>query len=80
MLTIVDRPVIQLTVDEAREAGIEHFVFVTGRNQNSIEEHFDKQYELQTTLSAHGKSVALELLERDFPAAGQSSFSRQQNP
>jgi UTP-glucose-1-phosphate uridylyltransferase len=46
MLTIVDRPLIQIAVDEAREAGIEHFIFVTGRNKSVIEDHFDKQYEL----------------------------------
>lgn len=80
MLTIVDRPLIQLAVDEAREAGIEHFVFVTGRNKNSIEDHFDKQYELESTLRGRGKSAALELLERDLPAAGQASFTRQQEP
>jgi UTP--glucose-1-phosphate uridylyltransferase len=49
MLTVVDRPVIQLAVDEAREAGIEHFVFVTGRNKGIIEDHFDKQFELEAT-------------------------------
>lgn len=80
MLTIVDRPLIQLAVDEAREAGIEHFVFVTGRNKNSIEDHFDKQYELEATLRARGRSAALELLEKDLPAAGQASFTRQQEP
>ena len=52
MLTIVDRPVIQLAVDEAREAGIEHFVFVTGRNKAVIEDHFDKQYELRRRCAA----------------------------
>ncbi len=46
-LTVVDRPVIQLAVDEAREAGIEHFVFVTGRGKAVIEDHFDKQFELR---------------------------------
>jgi UTP--glucose-1-phosphate uridylyltransferase len=80
MLTIVDRPLIQLAVDEAREAGIEHFVFVTGRNKSSIEDHFDKQYELESMLRGRGKSAALELLERDLPAAGQTSFTRQQEP
>ncbi len=80
MLTIVDRPLIQLAVDEAREAGIEHFVFVTGRNKNSIEDHFDKQYELEATLRERGKSAALDLLEKDLPAAGQASFTRQQEP
>ena len=52
MLTVVDRPVIQLAVDEAREAGIEHFVFVTGRGKAVIEDHFDKQFELEATLKA----------------------------
>jgi UTP--glucose-1-phosphate uridylyltransferase len=80
MLTIVDRPVIQLAVDEAREAGIEHFVFVTGRNKGVIEDHFDKQFELETTLKARGKLKELELLERELPSAGQSSFTRQQEP
>jgi UTP--glucose-1-phosphate uridylyltransferase len=80
MLTIVDRPVIQLAVDEAREAGCEHFVFVTGRNKSVIEDHFDKQYELESTLRRRGKSAELELLEQDLPAAGQTSFTRQQEP
>jgi UTP--glucose-1-phosphate uridylyltransferase len=80
MLTIVDRPVIQLAVDEAREAGIEHFVFVTGRNKAVIEDHFDKQYELEDTLRLRGKSVELDRLELDLPSAGQMSFTRQQQP
>ena len=80
MLTIVDRPVIQMAVEEAREAGIEHFVFVTGRNKNAIEDHFDKQYELESTLHKRGKFNDLELLERDLPGAGQMSFTRQQEP
>lgn len=80
MLTIVDRPLIQMAVDEAREAGIEHFVFVTGRNKHCIEDHFDRQYELEKTLHARGRSVDLELLQRDLPAAGQASFTRQQEP
>ncbi len=80
MLTVVDRPVIQLAVDEAREAGIEHFVFVTGRNKGVIEDHFDKQYELESTLRKRGKSAELDLLEQDLPGAGQTSFTRQQEP
>jgi UTP--glucose-1-phosphate uridylyltransferase len=80
MLTIVDRPVIQLAVDEAREAGIEHFVFVTGRNKAVIEDHFDKQYELEDTLRLRGKSLELDRLEMDLPSAGQMSFTRQQQP
>ena len=57
MLTVVDRPLIQVVVDEAREAGIEHFIFVTGRNKSVIEDHFDKQYELESTLRKRGKSA-----------------------
>jgi UTP--glucose-1-phosphate uridylyltransferase len=80
MLTVVDRPLIQYAVDEAREAGIEHFVFITGRNKSVIEDHFDKQFELEHTLRSRGKSQALNELERDLPQAGQASFTRQQEP
>ena len=80
MLTVIDRPVIQIAVDEAREAGIEHFVFVTGRGKSAIEDHFDKQFELEATLAARGKTAELEALARDLPKAGQASFSRQQEP
>ncbi len=80
MLTVVDRPLIQIAVDEAREAGIEHFIFVTGRNKSVIEDHFDKQYELEATLRKRGKSVELDILEQELPAAGQTSFTRQQEP
>ena len=80
MLTVVDRPVIQHVVDEAREAGIEHFIFVTGRNKGVIEDHFDSHFELEQTLAARGKKNELELLSRDLPEAGQTSFTRQQAP
>jgi UTP--glucose-1-phosphate uridylyltransferase len=80
MLTVVDRPVIQHVVDEARAAGIEHFVFVTGRNKGVIEEHFDKQFELEATLRGRGKTRELEQLEQDTPEAGATSFTRQQAP
>ncbi len=80
MLTVVDRPLIQYAVDEAREAGIEHFVFVTGRNKGVIEDHFDRQYELEHTLEIRGKTEALNELQQDLPSAGQTSFTRQQEP
>jgi UTP--glucose-1-phosphate uridylyltransferase len=80
MLTVVDRPVIQHVVDEARAAGIEHFIFVTGRNKGVIEDHFDSQFELEQTLAARGKKSELDLLSRDLPGAGQTSFTRQQAP
>jgi UTP--glucose-1-phosphate uridylyltransferase len=80
MLTVVDRPVIQHVVDEARAAGIEHFIFVTGRNKGVIEDHFDIQYELERTLEERNKATELENLRNDLPAAGQTSFTRQQAP
>ncbi|MDX2289941.1 MAG: UTP--glucose-1-phosphate uridylyltransferase GalU [Hyphomicrobiaceae bacterium] len=80
MLTVVDRPVIQHVVDEARAAGIEHFVFVTGRNKSVIEDHFDSQFELEHTLETRHKTKELSELRRDLPGAGQTSFTRQQAP
>lgn len=79
MLTVVDRPVIQHVVDEARAAGIEHLVFVTGRNKGVIEDHFDSQFELERTLEERGKERELAELRRDLPGAGQTSFTRQQS-
>jgi len=81
MLTIVDKPLIQYVVDEAKEAGIEHFVFVTGRNKGVIEDHFDRMFELDTTLAARGnKKAEQDILARDQPEAGAMSFTRQQAP
>src|SRR5215467_4788359 len=80
MLPVVDRPLIQHVVDEAREAGIEHFIFVTGRNKGVIEDHFDRQVELEDTLRTRGKNVEIDLLERDLPGPGTTSFTRQQEP
>jgi len=80
MLTVVDRPVLQHCVDEARAAGIEHFVFVTGRNKAVIEDHFDMAYELEDTLKRRGKTREYDGLMADLPAAGATSFTRQQQP
>ena len=80
MLTVVDRPLIQHVVDEARAAGIEHFIFVTGRNKGAIEDHFDRQTELEQALAARGKTSELEALSHELPAPGQTSFTRQQEP
>ncbi|MGN6142492.1 UTP--glucose-1-phosphate uridylyltransferase GalU [Mesorhizobium sp. 8] len=80
MLTVVDKPVIQYVVDEAREAGIEHFIFVTGRNKAVIEDHFDVQFELYDTLAQRGKGDQLDRLQRLQPSPGQTSFTRQQVP
>jgi UTP--glucose-1-phosphate uridylyltransferase len=80
MLTVVDRPVVQHVVDEARAAGIEHFIFVTGRNKGVIEDHFDSQFELERTLAERGKKAELERLLAELPQPGQTSFTRQQAP
>jgi len=80
MLPVVDRPLIQHVVDEARQAGIEHFIFVTGRNKGVIEDHFDRQFELELTLTERNRRAELELLARDLPGPGQTSFTRQQQP
>ena len=80
MLPVVDRPLIQHVVDEAREAGIEHFIFVTGRNKAVIEDHFDRQFELEMTLLERQKHEALDLLGQDLPQPGTTSFTRQQEP
>jgi UTP--glucose-1-phosphate uridylyltransferase len=80
MLPVVDRPLIQHVVDEAREAGIEHFIFVTGRNKGVIEDHFDRQFELEMTLLERQKHKALDYLTQDLPIPGSTSFTRQQEP
>jgi UTP--glucose-1-phosphate uridylyltransferase len=80
MLPVVDRPLIQHVVDEARQAGIEHFIFVTGRNKGVIEDHFDRQFELEVTLLERQKQTALEVLRSDLPEPGSTSFTRQQEP
>jgi len=78
MLPVVDRPLIQYAVDEAREAGIEQMIFVTGRGKSAIEDHFDIAYELETTMTARGKS--LEILNATRMAPGAIAYVRQQEP
>jgi UTP--glucose-1-phosphate uridylyltransferase len=80
LLPIVDRPLIQYAVDEARAAGIDNFVFVTGRGKGAIEDHFDKSYELEETLAARGKTQDLEELRRLRPGPGQLAYVRQMEP
>jgi UTP--glucose-1-phosphate uridylyltransferase len=80
MLPVFDRPAVHWVVEEALQAGIEHFVFVTGRNKASIEDYFDRAYELEETLRRAGKTVQLKLLEEMLPGAGSNSFVRQQSP
>jgi UTP--glucose-1-phosphate uridylyltransferase len=81
MLTIVDRPLIQYAVEECRAAGIEEFVFVTGRNKQVIEDHFDHAYELEATLTARGnKHAELEQTRAATIRTGNAIFTRQQQP
>src|SRR5579862_1040913 len=80
MLAVVDKPVVQYAVEEAREAGIDRFVFVTGRNKGVIEDHFDHAFELEALLHDRGKSTDLEGLIDDMPVTGSMMFTRQQKP
>ena len=80
LLPIVDRPLIQYAVDEARAAGIENFVFVTGRGKGAIEDHFDISYELEDILASRGKAQDLEELRKLRPGPGQVAYVRQMEP
>lgn len=80
MLTVVDRPLIQYAVEECLQAGIEEFVFVTGRNKGALEDHFDHAYELEATLQQRKKAAELKQTEAATIAAGNAIFTRQQKP
>src|SRR6202012_643821 len=74
MLTVVDRPLIQHAVEEAKAAGIEEFYFVTGRGKGALEGHFDVAYEMEATLHERGKDQALAEMRSWLPAAGQIAY------
>ncbi|GMQ99039.1 MAG: UTP--glucose-1-phosphate uridylyltransferase GalU [Acidimicrobiia bacterium] len=80
LLPIVDRPLVQYAVDEAREAGIENLIFVTGRGKGAIEDHFDVSYELEETLKSRNKVAELEELRKLRPEPGQVAYVRQMEP
>ncbi|MBV8061419.1 MAG: UTP--glucose-1-phosphate uridylyltransferase GalU [Alphaproteobacteria bacterium] len=80
MLTLVDRPLIQHAVDEARAAGIEQFIFVTSRGKSALEDHFDNNNDLKRTLEARNKVRELELLKTTDIDSGQLLFTRQREP
>ncbi|MBU4434531.1 MAG: UTP--glucose-1-phosphate uridylyltransferase, partial [Alphaproteobacteria bacterium] len=80
LLNVVDRPILSYVVAEARAAGIEHFVFVTGRNKGAIEDYFDHQVELEAALAAKGKTELLKELLDELPKPGEMSFVRQMAP
>jgi UTP--glucose-1-phosphate uridylyltransferase len=80
MLTVVDKPLIQYAVEEAKAAGIEQFIFVTGRAKSAIEDHFDVAFELEATLRERGRTELLDELGAWLPAPGDIAFTRQQRP
>ncbi len=80
MLPVVDKPLIQYAVEEAREAGIEEFIFVTGRGKAAIEDHFDHTFELQQMLTERGKDDSLRVVKATIPEPGQMAYTRQQEP
>ena len=80
MLPVVDKPLIQYAVEEAAEAGVEEFIFVTGRNKTAIEDHFDHSFELEETLAAKGKDEALHLVKDMLQNPGSVFYVRQQQP
>ena len=80
MLPVIDKPLIQYAVEEARAAGIEQFIFVTGRGKSAIEDFFDYSYELNAELQKRGKTKDLEIINDLLMAPGQISYIRQQEP
>ena len=80
MLPVVDKPIIQYAFEEARAAGIQHFVFVTGRGKSVIEDHFDRAYELDDALVKKGKLAELDAVSAWVPSPGELSYTRQQEP
>jgi len=80
MLPVVDKPLIQYAVEEAAAAGVEEFIFVTGRGKSAIEDHFDHSWELQDSLTARGKTAELAEIQSWLPAPGQVAYTRQQEP
>lgn len=80
LLTVVDRPLIDYVVDEARDAGIENIILVTGRGKGAIEDYFDHAFELEASLKAKSKDAILADVEKTIPVAGAVSYTRQQAP
>jgi len=80
MLPVVDKPIIQYAFEEARDAGIEQFIFVTGRGKSAIEDHFDRAYELDDALVKKGKMAELESVTSWLPEPGDLSYVRQPEP
>jgi UTP--glucose-1-phosphate uridylyltransferase len=80
MLPVVDKPLIQYAVEEAQAAGIEEFIFVTGRGKTAIEDHFDHSIELENILNERGKTAEVRLVSGPMLQPGQVAYTRQQEP
>ncbi len=80
MLPVVDKPLIQYAAEEAVAAGVETLVFITGRNKRSIEDHFDKAYELESKLEASGKEAMLDVVQNVLPRGVNTVYIRQVEP
>ncbi len=80
MLPVVDKPLIQYAVEEAADAGITEMIFITGRGKRTIEDHFDKAYELEAELTARGKNALLELVKDVTPKGVNCVYIRQAEP
>ncbi len=80
MLPVVDKPLIQYAAEEAVAAGIETLIFITGRNKRSIEDHFDKAYELESKLEANGKEAMLDVVRNVLPRGVNTAYIRQVEP
>jgi len=80
MLTVVDKPLIHYAVEEARAAGIEEFIFVTGRGKTAIEDYFDENYELQSMLERRGQQSVWKKIQDSLPQVGQIAYTRQPEP
>ena len=78
MLPVVDKPLIQYAVEEARAAGFEEMIFVTGRGKTVIEDHFDHSYELQETLKDRHKDAELAMIDNLISNPGEMTYIRQQ--
>jgi UTP--glucose-1-phosphate uridylyltransferase len=80
MLPVVDKPLIQYAIEEARDAGIEDFILVTGRGKNMMEDHFDHAYELEAILTERGRDGDLDTVQGLAPGSGKLSYTRQRRP
>ena len=80
MLPVVDKPLIQYAVEEARDSGVEHFVFVTAHGKSAVENHFDRDFELETVLREQGKTHLVSKLLMDGTVPGRITYVRQMDP